>query len=101
MSEQQTRRRHYLVCYDISDDSRRTDVFGTMKDHGNHVQYSVFLCQLDRRELVDLTSLLASQIDHREDQIMVVDLGPGTREVLEQISTIGRAYVPPGRRFIV
>lgn len=96
-----TKRRHFLVSYDISDDARRTAVFKTMKDHGDHVQYSVFLCQLDRREIVELTAALGSLIDHREDQILVVDLGPATHDLLDQISTIGCAYVPPGRRFIV
>lgn len=96
-----TRRRHLLVSYDISDDSRRNAVFKTMKDHGDHVQYSVFLCQLDRREVVELTAILGTLIDHREDQIMVIDLGPATHDLTESLTTIGCAYSPPGRRFIV
>ena len=66
----------YLVCYDIADDKRRTDVFETCKDFGNHVQYSVFLCELDRREVVTLRELLRELIHGDEDQVLIIDLGP-------------------------
>ncbi|HUT57607.1 MAG TPA: CRISPR-associated endonuclease Cas2, partial [Phycisphaerae bacterium] len=39
-------RRRYLVTYDISDDKRRDLVFKTLRDRGDHVQFSVFLCEL-------------------------------------------------------
>ncbi len=37
-------RHTYLVCYDISDDVRRSRVLKTMKGFGDHLQYSVFEC---------------------------------------------------------
>jgi CRISPR-associated protein Cas2 len=45
-------RRRYLVTYDISDDKRRDQVFQTLRDNGDHAQYSVFFCELTPRELV-------------------------------------------------
>jgi CRISPR-associated endonuclease Cas2 len=36
----------YLVCYDICDDKRLRKVFQTMRNYGDHLQYSVFECQL-------------------------------------------------------
>lgn len=96
-----TNRHHVLVAYDVSDDRRRTEVFETCRDFGNHVQYSVFLCELDAREVVTLRELLRGMIDHGTDQIMMVDLGPATHSVLEQMEVLGQPYSPPGRRFVV
>jgi CRISPR-associated protein Cas2 len=96
-----TNRNHYLVSYDIADDRRRAEVFQTCKDFGNHVQYSVFLCELDRRESVNLRELLREMIHHGEDQVMLVDLGPATHPVLDHMEVLGQPYAPPGRRFVV
>jgi CRISPR-associated protein Cas2 len=96
-----TRRSHVLVSYDIADDRRRTQVFETCKDFGNHVQYSVFLCELDPRELVLLREKLRVLIHQRDDQVLLVDLGLATRDVLTQMQVLGQPYAPPGRQFII
>ncbi len=96
-----TRRNHFLVSYDIADDKRRTEVFETCKDYGNHVQYSVFLCELDRREITTLRELLRQIIHHGEDQVLLVELGPATHSVLDQMDVLGQPYSPPGRTFVV
>ena len=94
-------RRHYFVSYDISDDARRLLVFRTLKDFGNHVQYSVFLCELDPRETIRLRHLLRAEINHAEDQVMFVHLGPATHSVEEQLEVHGIPYSPPGRQMVV
>jgi len=38
-------RQTYLVCYDIADEKRLRKVFQTMRNWGDHLQYSVFECQ--------------------------------------------------------
>lgn len=96
-----TRRNHVVVSYDIADDRRRTDVFKTCKDFGNHVQYSVFLCELDPRERVQLRELLRQVIHHGEDQVLMIDLGPATHPVLDQMEVLGQAFRPPGSPFVV
>lgn len=96
-----TRRNHFLVAYDIADDGRRNEVFQTCRDFGNHVQYSVFLCELDAREVVVLRETLRAIIQHGEDQVMIVDLGRATHSVLDQMEVLGQPYSPPGRRFVV
>jgi len=68
-------RRHYLVSYDIADDKRRTRVFKALCDNGDHVQYSVFFCELSSTELVQLRMELDEAINHRQDQVIVLDLG--------------------------
>ena len=96
-----TSRNHWLVSYDIADDKRRNEVFEACKDHGNHVQYSVFLCELDRSEMLSLREILSEVIHHRDDQVLMVDLGPATHAVLEQMEVLGQPWSPPGRRFVV
>ena len=42
----------YLVCYDICEDKRLKKVFKTMRNYGDHLQYSVFECQMTTTDLV-------------------------------------------------
>jgi len=44
-------RQTYLVCYDISDEKRLRKVFQTMRNWGDHLQYSVFECQFTAMDL--------------------------------------------------
>lgn len=94
-------RRHYLVSYDIADDKQRTRVFKTLEELGNHVQYSVFLCELNRRELVEAKSRMDACIDHASDQILFVDLGPRDPSEINMLEVLGRSYEPPTRVQIV
>lgn len=94
-------RRHYLVTYDIADDKRRTKVFRTLRDNGNHTQYSVFLCELSNAELVVLKTILTEIINNKEDQILILDLGKAERDILTTLSTIGQRYQPPSTSFII
>ncbi|MFO0874457.1 MAG: CRISPR-associated endonuclease Cas2 [Phycisphaerales bacterium] len=94
-------RRRYLVTYDISDDKRRTAVFRTLRDHGDHTQFSVFICDLSTAELVALRGLLSSSLNPRQDQILVLDLGDASDDIGEIVDTLGRAYIPPSRTVVV
>lgn len=44
-------RTSYLICYDICDDKRLRKVFQVMRGFGDHLQYSVFECQLTAMDL--------------------------------------------------
>lgn len=94
-------RRHFLVTYDISDDKRRNAVFQACYDFGNHVQYSVFLCELDARELVRLCGRLSSSIHNREDQILILDLGKAIHPLDSIVQCIGRGMTVPARALVV
>ena len=94
-------RRHYIITYDISDDKRRTKVFKALKDNGDHVQYSVFFCQLSSMELAVLRGTLQSYINAREDQIILVDLGPAHNPLDADMQCLGQPYEPPTRVTIV
>jgi CRISPR-associated protein Cas2 len=68
-------RRRYLVAYDIADDARLRRVHSVAKAYGYSLQYSVFLCDLDRAELVGLKWRLGEEIKHSEDRVVIIDLG--------------------------
>lgn len=86
-------RTSYLVCYDICDEKRLRQVFKTMRKYGDHLQYSVFECQLTPTDLVRCRSELAEIIDHDEDQVLFVDLGPAEGRGDRVITALGRPYV--------
>ena len=84
----------YLICYDICDDKRLRKVFQTMRGYGDHLQYSVFECQLTRADLARCRHLLSAIIDHREDQVLFVDLGPTEGRGDRVITALGKPYSP-------
>jgi CRISPR-associated protein Cas2 len=84
----------YLVCYDICDDKRLRKVFQTVRGWGDHLQYSVFECQLTDMEIVRLRAELAAIIQHKEDQVLFVYLGPAEGRGERVISALGKPYTP-------
>ncbi|MCL2090403.1 MAG: CRISPR-associated endonuclease Cas2 [Micrococcales bacterium] len=68
-------RRRYLVAYDICDDRRLRQICKTMEGYGDRLQYSVFVCDLNRTELVRLRTTVEEQMQFTEDSVVIVDLG--------------------------
>jgi CRISPR-associated protein Cas2 len=85
-------RSSYLVCYDICDDKRLRKVFQVMRGYGDHLQYSVFECQLTEMDLVRLRRELAGIIHHNEDQVLFVYLGPAEGRGDRVITALGKPY---------
>jgi len=94
-------RHRYLVCYDISDDRRRTGVFKLLRDHGDHVQYSVFFCELTTMELTGLKASLVDGLNHKADQVILLDLGEAVKPLDLSFLCIGKAYAPANRVLVV
>lgn len=51
-----------VVTYDITDDRRRTGIFKILKSFGQHVQYSVFECDLTKQDLLRLRARLDGKV---------------------------------------
>ena len=85
-------RNTYLVCYDICDPKRLRKVFHTMRDFGDHLQYSIFECQFTSNDLARCRHALSEIIKHNEDQVMFVDLGPTAGRGERVITTLGLPY---------
>lgn len=94
-------RRRYLICYDVADDKRRNRIFCTLRDHGNHAQYSVFFCELNRRELADLRGQLRGVVHTKEDQVLILDLGHADNPLETGLECLGKPYNPSSRVIVV
>jgi CRISPR-associated protein Cas2 len=94
-------RQTYIVTYDVSDPKRLRKVFKTLKGYGDHLQLSVFRCELNHRELVELRARLGGIIHHDQDQVLFVDVGPEEGRGNTSISALGRVYHQPERRAVV
>lgn len=86
-------RSSYIVCYDICDEKRLRAVFKKMRSYGDHLQFSVFECQLTSADLVRCRSELGAIIDHREDQVLFVNLGPAEGRGDRVITALGKPYI--------
>ena len=91
----------YLVCYDICDDRRLKRVYKTMRGFGDHLQLSVFRCELSTRERAEMIAAVGPVIDQAADQVLIVDIGPAEGRGAEVFSTLCRAYVQPERHAVV
>lgn len=92
----------YIVTYDISDPKRLQRVFKTMRNYGDHLQLSVFECQLSGKDLVVLRERLREIINDAEDQVLFIRLGPVTSQLEEPaIEALGRPYAPKDYSVVV
>ncbi len=80
----------YIVSYDIADPKRLRRVHKTMLGYGEPLQYSVFCCDLSSSARIMLIADLAEIIDHRQDQVMLIDIGPADGRGSQSIETVGR-----------
>lgn len=87
-----TTRTTYLVCYDIANDKRLRRVFKVCKNHGTHLQFSVFECDLGIRERTQLERELKAVIKQDEDQVLFVSLGPAEGRGDRVIASLGLPY---------
>lgn len=69
----------YLICYDISDDRRRTKVANLLLAYGWRVQRSVFEADLSDRQRQILERKALKAIDPRQDQLRLYPLSKPNR----------------------
>ena len=84
-------RHRYLMTYDIRDPKRLRSVHKTAKAYGWSMQYSVFVCDLDRVELMALRTELGELIDHSQDCIAFIDVGRPAERGRTSFSFMGLA----------
>lgn len=89
-------RRCYLVCYDIRDPKRLRRVHKLMKGYGESWQYSVFFCVLKDIDRVRMQNDLEAEMNLRDDQALIIEMGADQHAVREATTTIGQA--PPDQK---
>ncbi len=78
-----------MVCYDITDSKRLHQTYKTMRGYGERVQYSVFSCRLSLKELIYMKEDLGNILNHEEDRVMIIDMGPVGANTDKKTTTIG------------
>jgi len=90
-------RRLVVVTYDVSCPKRWRKVFRCMKGFGQHLQLSVFCCDLTRQDILAMTATLKQLIDSSEDSVLIADLGLST-DGPRRISSLGKPKEPEPRK---
>jgi len=72
-----------LITYDVNTEDRQgrrrlRKVAQACEDYGQRVQYSVFECQLGKKEFLKLKSRLLKEMDVEKDSIRIYNLNEGT-----------------------
>lgn len=64
----------YVICYDISDDARRSRVANILLDFGSRTQESVFVAHLDGELAERMRRRLAAVVDEVLDKVNIFTL---------------------------
>lgn len=94
-------RKCYLVCYDICEAKRLRKVFQILKGYGEHWQYSIFFCTLKDIDRVRLQSDLETEMNMKEDQVLIIDMGSNEDEARKAAVVIGQSLQQTDERLIV
>jgi CRISPR-associated protein Cas2 len=80
----------YLVTYDVRHPRRLRRVHEVVVDHGEQLQYSVYVCDLTRQELAGLRARLREVLNLAEDSVSIFDLGPAGGRTATRVEHLGR-----------
>jgi len=94
-------RRCYLVCYDIRDPKRLRRVFKTMKGYGEHWQFSIFFCVLKDIDRVRMQTDLETEMNLKDDQVLIVDLGSDEEGARRAATILGQSLPEPDTGTVV
>ncbi|MCC6622973.1 MAG: CRISPR-associated endonuclease Cas2 [Deltaproteobacteria bacterium] len=94
-------RETYIVTYDICDPKRLRVVYQTCRAFGEHIQYSVFRCDLSPLTRARLVAALDVVINHLEDQVLLIPLGPTDTNPDVDVESLGRPYRSRPRRVTI
>lgn len=73
MENVSTKKKNYLICYDIRDEKRWRKVYKLLQEYGTRVQYSVFHCQLSDLKLSKLRFELIRRMTG-EDSLLIAPI---------------------------
>jgi CRISPR-associated protein Cas2 len=94
-------RRTYLVAYDVCDDRRLRQTFKKLCGFGDPLQYSVFRCELSDAERQLMISALSTIIHHKEDRVLIADMGTRKRRAPRALRFLGRHEPTPEQSPVV
>lgn len=90
----------YVVTYDVGDPKRWRRVFKLMNGYGEWLQLSVFQCRLSRQRHAELVATLDEIIHHKDDHVILVDLGLA-ENVDPKVVSLGKVFAPIEREPVI
>jgi CRISPR-associated protein Cas2 len=72
-----------------------------MRGFGEHLQLSVFSCDLTPAQRITMIADLEAAIDREEDQVLLIDLGPSQTKPIHLIEALGRSLAVRDRGPVV
>ncbi|MFN3479762.1 MAG: CRISPR-associated endonuclease Cas2 [Thermodesulfovibrionales bacterium] len=79
-------KKYIVVAYDITDDKRRNKICDILSGYGTRVNYSVFECFLDEKNIQRLKSRITKHLKKGEDTVLYYYL---CKDCLEKIERVG------------
>ncbi len=79
-----------LISYDIADPKRLNKVFKACQRYGDALQYSVFCGTLSDSRRAEAVAELDGLINHDEDRILILSLGPDNERTRKRFLWLGR-----------
>lgn len=80
----------YIIAYDIQNDKKRRKVSKILEENGVRLQFSVFECKLNKKELKELKTKIDNIISSKSDSVLIFNLC----ETCENKSiNIGASYI--------
>lgn len=77
----------WVICYDITDDKRRSKVVKIMESYGRRAQYSVFECDISDGQQMTIQAKLADVVDEDEDDVRFYPLNEAD---IQRVRTLGK-----------
>ena len=90
----------YVISYDIAEPKRWRRVYKMMKGYGEWLQLSVFQCRLDKMRMLQLEAALRDAMNHQEDHILILDIGPAEK-VSPNVRSLGKQFTPVVRDAVI
>ena len=82
----------FIVSYDIADPKRWRKIYRVMYGYGEHIQLSVFRCELSPADKVRMMAVIDKLIHHDEDQVLIIDTGPAPGRSDRCIVALGKPF---------
>ena len=85
---------HYVICYDVVDNRRRTRIAECLEGYGDRVQDSVFEARLRSDLFRRLLAEIKKEMDPKEDNVIVYTLCGACRGRREALGRAGLRDLP-------
>ncbi|WP_075665311.1 MULTISPECIES: CRISPR-associated endonuclease Cas2 [unclassified Thermosipho (in: thermotogales)] len=72
----------YIISYDIKKDKKRNKISKILEEYGQRLQYSVFICQVPKKELYNILLRMNPIIDKNTDSILIIPINLSKMEII-------------------